>query len=65
MNRLALICHKTDRQTDRQTDGQKVVSVHAIAKRNTCITVFTVYGIYTTQGLYVLLKAEPEEVVKP
>ena len=58
VNRIALIYHKTDRQTDRQ----KVVSVHAIVKRNTCITVFTVYGIYTTQGLYVLLKAEPEEV---
>ena len=58
VNRLAL---SQDRQ-QTNTDRQKVVSVHAIVKHTTCITVFTVYGIYTTQGLYVLLKAEPEEV---
>ena len=29
---------------------------------NSCLMVFTVYGICTVQGLYVLLRVEPEEV---
>ena len=29
---------------------------------NSCLMVFTVHGICTARGLYVLLRVEPEEV---